>query len=145
MLQSTSNTRQADCKVVVMEGGLALAERKPRPCMCADHLPRFSRLCAGYLDYLAKNFVEPEFQKSVLQNNSGLLTRRTVRHTDQTYHTFTWDHTHTCTIPYVYGYTYEFPPALQPSSLVSRAPLAPASTSLPISRPSCLFPCIYIS
>ena len=36
-------------------------------------------LLQGYLSYLAKYFVAPELQKMVLENNGGLITRRTVR------------------------------------------------------------------
>jgi len=32
----------------------------------------------GYMTYLAEKFVAPEFEKTVLQANSGLITQRTV-------------------------------------------------------------------
>lgn len=52
------------------------AQVAPRACFPSS---KDWELLQGYLGYLAKYFVAPELQKMVLENNGGLITRRTVR------------------------------------------------------------------
>jgi hypothetical protein len=35
----------------------------------------------GYLGFMGENLVKPELQKRVMDNNGGLVSSRTVRHT----------------------------------------------------------------